>query len=257
MSSSATQYDMVFEKDFGKDFAFDPQPAAAGQARRNAGAELVAKFRKRGLRASAEKEGQAPGLALPPSSPAPVLRVVPQLAPGLVPPVLPAPSVDAAPQAFAAKPAATLEADDLQRFVATNWPKFMPTYLAQVAGGRWRPAICWPAFFAPVVWAMYRKMYAVAAVLLLTPIALSMLHAPTGLIRASAASSWALAWYGRHLYVWGARRTLAEIRASASDDATALDAIGRAGGVSRAGAVIGVLLTLCVVSAIRQSAIPH
>ena len=47
---------------------------------------------------------------------------------------------------------------------------------------------------------------------------------------------------GKRLYVAKARRTIAEIRAAAPDEAAARATIERAGGVSVAGAVIGVLL---------------
>jgi hypothetical protein len=104
---------------------------------------------------------------------------------------------------------------------------------------------------------LYRKMHVATALVVVTPIVLFMLHCPPLVIRIAAMSTWSLAWYGRNIYVWSARRTIADIRASTGDDATALKAIRRAGGVSRAGAVLGLVLTLCIGLAISHPAIHH
>jgi len=222
-------------------------PAPPSQPRRNAGAEIVAKFRNGNMRITADVNGRTPAYVAPPRAAA------------LAPTPLSIPFSTVAPRAFAAAPlhASAPTDDDFLEFVATNDSKFIPVYAAQLAGERWRLVVCWPALFVPLVWLLYRKMYAATALVTVTPIVLFMLHCPPLVIRIAVMSTWILVGFGRHIYVWSARLEIADIRASASDDATALNAIRRAGGVSRAGAVIGVVLTLCIGLAISHPAIHH
>jgi hypothetical protein len=210
------------EADVGADFA----PPAA----RSLGSSLAARYR-------AQNFGGV----------APAASHVPEATPIAFAPLTPTPFV-------APRRAAALERNDFLAYVAKNETAFAPLYDAQLQGGRWRRALCWPALFAPVGWLMYRKMYGTAAALAVTPVVLAYLGAPPLVLSLCALAARLTAWYGRPFYVWMARRRIAEIRASAKDEATALDAIARAGGVSRAGVAIGVLMLLTVSVSLHPTA---
>ena len=89
----------------------------------------------------------------------------------------------------------------------------------------------------PQAWFLYRKMYLWAALVSAGPLLfayvpkLAWLNWSTSLVGA----------IGLRLYVAGAARTIARIRASAADEAEARALIARAGGVSRVGAAFGLL----------------
>jgi hypothetical protein len=87
-------------------------------------------------------------------------------------------------------------------------------------------------------------MYGFAAITVLAPVLFSLVHLPAGLLRWISLASAILGAFGKPLYRAKARRTIAAIRAAAPDEASAREAIGRAGGVSRAGAVFGLLLLI-------------
>jgi Protein of unknown function (DUF2628) len=101
-------------------------------------------------------------------------------------------------------------------------------------------------FFFPVVWFLYKKMYLQASAVVLVPIVLSLMHAPSIIVRGSGLVVSLLGAVGPRLHTVKARRIIAEIRAAAPDDATARLTIGQAGGVSTAGAVLGAFVTISV-----------
>jgi hypothetical protein len=109
-------------------------------------------------------------------------------------------------------------------------------------------AICWPGFFLPLGWLLYRKMYPHSALVVLAPVLLGLFHAPTGVLRLLGLLVSAFGACGQALYLSRARRMVAEIRRDAPDDAVARETIERAGGTSVAGAVVGVLVTLAFLS---------
>jgi hypothetical protein len=132
---------------------------------------------------------------------------------------------------------------DLAAFIGANAETFMPSYDLD-GRTRWR-GLCWPGFFFPVAWFMYRKMYGWAALACALPIIGGALKlGPLASILTGASSLVGLA--GRTVYVAGAQRTIARMRASAGDQ-PAEDfrrSLTEAGGVSTAGAWVGGLITV-------------
>jgi hypothetical protein len=102
-------------------------------------------------------------------------------------------------------------------------------------------------FLFPVAWFLYKKMYLQASVVVLLPIFLSLLHAPSAILRGVGLLISLFGAFGPRFHMAKARRLIAEIRAAAPDDAIARMTIGQAGGVSIAGAVLGALVTISVV----------
>lgn len=127
------------------------------------------------------------------------------------------------------------ERADMALFATRNPAGILRVYDGLAAGGGQWP-ICWPGVLAPQAWFLYRRMYLWAALVSAGPLLLayvpqlSWLNWSTSLVGAA----------GLRLYVGGARRTIAGIRAGA-DDVIARALIARAGGVSRIGAAIGLL----------------
>jgi hypothetical protein len=166
----------------------------------------------------------------------------------------PAPAVvaDGAPEAASATldaraPIASVDAsasgtslDDLAVFVGANAARFLRPLTTGEA--RSRRGICWPGLLLPTPWLLYRKMYGLAALTVLSPVLLALLHMANGPLRWLSLGFMILGAFGKRLYLAKARRTIAAIRAAAPDEASARAAIAQAGGVSIAGAIFGLLL---------------
>ncbi|MDE3175343.1 MAG: hypothetical protein KGM15_04440 [Pseudomonadota bacterium] len=124
---------------------------------------------------------------------------------------------------------------DMALFAARNQARILRAYDAWI-GGR-GGSFCWPGLLAPQAWFLYRKMYLWAALVSAGPLLLAyvpklaFLNGGTSLIGA----------FGLRLYLNEAAATIARIRAGAADEEAARRQIARAGGVSRVGAVIGLL----------------
>jgi hypothetical protein len=101
-------------------------------------------------------------------------------------------------------------------------------------------------FFFPVAWFLYKKMYLQASVVVLLPIFLSLLNTPNAILRGAGLFVSLFGAFGPRFHAAKARRLIAEIRATAPDDAIARMTIRQAGGVSIAGAVLGAFVTISV-----------
>jgi len=147
--------------------------------------------------------------------------------------------------------------DDLKLFVGRNAEPFL-TFYDQQRGGPPRifSALCWPAFFAPLAWYMYRRMYLYAGLIVVLGIALGTLLEKLG-SGGTIGISVALAGIAKPVYLAFARRKIAKASALATDEVDRLTRIAKAGGVSVVGAVIGTLLTVLpivlIIVAARQS----
>jgi hypothetical protein len=139
---------------------------------------------------------------------------------------------------------AAREREDLALFIGVNVGAFVGTADAGGAMSSRAGAICWPGLLLPTPWFLYRKMYGFAAITVFTPVLFSLVHVPAEPLRWIGMASTVLGAFGKRLYRAKARRTIAAIRAAAPDEASAREAIARAGGVSRAGAAFGFLLLL-------------
>jgi hypothetical protein len=133
---------------------------------------------------------------------------------------------------------------DLQAFVGPNHETFFSIFdQGNFRGSR---KGCWPGFFFPLAWFMYRKMYGWAALVCALPIFASVLD--FGLFqRPLIAASSFLGLAGRHIYVLQAQRTVARIRAVGrfQSEEEVRRTLARAGGVSTAGAAVGGAIAFC------------
>jgi hypothetical protein len=134
--------------------------------------------------------------------------------------------------------------DDLKLFVGRNAEAFLAFYDHQ-GGGRPRffSAICWPAFFVPVAWYMYRRMYLYAGLIIILGIALGTLLEKLG-SGGTVGISIALAGIAKPAYLAFAKRKIAKAGELATDEVDRLTRIAKAGGVSVMGAVIGTAITV-------------
>jgi hypothetical protein len=129
---------------------------------------------------------------------------------------------------------------DLRLFFGPNAEVFLSAIERRKAG-RWFVGPCWPGFFFPAAWFLYRKFYGWAALCCIVPILATTLNfGEFG--RALLVAPGLLGLQGRRLYVATAGTTIARIRASSQNEEEARETIRRAGGVSIAGAVLGGLL---------------
>jgi hypothetical protein len=137
---------------------------------------------------------------------------------------------------------------DLRLFAGANAEAFVRMAQSKAERSPGGSAICWPGFLLPVIWFLYRKMYGCAALTVLLPVFVSLFHPPVEAAEATGLVLSLFGAFGKRLYLAKARKTIAEIRAAAPDEATARETIVRAGGASRAGAVIGALLMVAFVA---------
>lgn len=134
--------------------------------------------------------------------------------------------------------------DDLASFVGPNVERFYPLF--GLRDGRRRLLVCWPGFFFPPAWLMYRKMYGWAALACALPVLAGVLDFGVfQRVLIGAPSFIGLA--GRRIYVAEARKTIARVRAAGQGrpEEEIRQTLARAGGVSTAGAVVGGAIVFC------------
>jgi hypothetical protein len=129
-------------------------------------------------------------------------------------------------------------AEDLALFIGPRARRFLdipaPGLRGRFAG------ICWTGLFLPTPWFLYRKMYGWAATVVLVPW-IAGLILPVARIPLLGVAA-VLGGCGRPLYRHHARRLIAAIRRESATEAELRSRIGRAGGVSVAGAWIGAVI---------------
>ncbi|MBV9520999.1 MAG: hypothetical protein JO068_23090 [Hyphomicrobiales bacterium] len=132
--------------------------------------------------------------------------------------------------------------EDLRLFAGRNAQVFLDVYDAGRAG--WKGHRCWAGFFFPQVWFLYRKLYGMAAFSIFWPIAWAFVHVPSSWNTGIALVPAFLGSSGRMLYVTKAKKIIAQIRKGTFSEEDAKESIEAAGGVSIAGAVLGLLLLI-------------
>ena len=132
---------------------------------------------------------------------------------------------------------------DFLRFAGPNGAAFLRAFLRPdaFAGG-----ICWPGFFFPIAWLLYRRLYVYAGAAVLLPALASGAGLPQAATWAAPFAVTAMGAMGRTLYAGSARRSIADIRARCADAQAFEAGLARFGGVSVTGAVLGAVLTLGV-----------
>jgi hypothetical protein len=154
-------------------------------------------------------------------------------------------TMDSAPQQGPAPsdPAAqTCLPQDIWLFAGPNAEKFFRT--GPEGKGDGIPFLpCWPGFFMPLPWFLYRKMY-LCATSCFIPVLVVGLHVPAFLTIIVGCLPCLLGGMGRWLYVVAARRKIAEIRDRLPSDKDARAVIAMAGGISVAGAALGATITV-------------
>lgn len=154
-----------------------------------------------------------------------------------------APRDDGADIAEARALLARIEQSDLVLFVGPNAPSFLPV-VDPLRGGRRVSFICWPAVFLGPAWLLYRKMFGLAAIVCAAPFIGSAMHVGQDALRYLGVLPLIFGLFGRPLYLAKARATIARLRSENHPGAEAQRLIASAGGVSRAGAVIGAIILL-------------
>lgn len=165
----------------------------------------------------------------------------------------------AEPQRRRATTSVPVDAALLLAFVSRNRHKFEPTVEAMAAKSPDFNSMtigwCWPAFFVPVLWLAYRKMYAIAALAFFAPIVLGYL---------AGNKSWLLlivsvvfAMYAKSIYVSSAARRVRKILATESNPTVAVLAVREAGGGSVAAVWIVLVLSLLPGLAMVVAALSH
>ena len=131
--------------------------------------------------------------------------------------------------------------DDLKLFIGKNTEPYLALFDRQHEKRR-GISFCWPAFFVPVAWFMYRRMHLYIAIFLAVVVVVVTLVPFTGSGGAGGfAAGFAMA--GKPLYLAFARRKINKINKRATDEAQRLRLIEKAGGTSVVGAVVGSLIT--------------
>jgi hypothetical protein len=138
-----------------------------------------------------------------------------------------------------------LRRSDLALFVGPNVEKFASVF-GSAGGRRRRRWTCWPGFFFPLAWFMYRKMYGWAALACALPIFAGVLDFGVFQRLLMSAPSF-IGLSGRLIYAVQVRRTIARIRAAGrgQPEEELRQALVRAGGVSAAGAIVGGAIMVC------------
>ena len=112
---------------------------------------------------------------------------------------------------------------------------------------------CWPAFFVPVIWLAYRKMWAAAALFYFALLVLTYLAGSYSGVILGAYIAFAV--MAKSLYLRASAGKIRRILATASSPPEAAIAIREAGGVTVGGAWIAVFLNLLPVVVIVATAV--
>ena len=138
----------------------------------------------------------------------------------------------------------SMEWDDLSRFIGKNAEAFRSIAGEKSARRTSIAANCWPAFFVPGAWFLYRKMYGLAAIATLSPMVLYLILPSPVVLRWLGFFIGLVGLQGKRLYLRHAQQLINSVNSYARDEDERRDLISRAGGVSVAGAWIGAIITL-------------
>lgn len=131
-------------------------------------------------------------------------------------------------------------------FVGPNAYKYLATYARMKAKDpdlrRLVAGWCWPVFFVPLPWLLYRKQWGLAALLVILPIVVAYLF-PT-LTVAPFAVGVAFAVLAKSLYIRSAATKIRAIAATEDNPDLLRARVMRAGGISMPGAIIGTIIML-------------
>ena len=136
---------------------------------------------------------------------------------------------------------AHFESEMLELYFGPNAEKYLDTAdklrarNGTISG--WVPTWCWPAFWVPIPWMLYRKQWIAAAATLILPILAAYFFPLKG--STSFAIGVLIAMFAKSYYVTTAAAQIRAIMAMESEPAEVRDRVRRAGGVSVAGAVVG------------------
>jgi hypothetical protein len=138
--------------------------------------------------------------------------------------------------------------EDARVFVGKNWEYYSRKWEAMHSGNR-RMSWNWPAFFLPVFWLAYRKMYWQACLFSVVAVVLDMIHVPAmGGIKLLYFISFAA--FANHVYRQHVSAKLKQIRETNSPEQAQLE-LQRQGGTN-AWAAIGVLVIIVLLILLRM-----
>lgn len=109
------------------------------------------------------------------------------------------------------------------------------------------PTWCWPAFLITVPWLLYRKLYVLAAVVALGPIALEIIFPKLSGMNMSAIFV-IFGVLGKPFYVQFAFKRIEKLRKRARNQEDLQALVEKAGGVSVLGAVLGSVFMICIIA---------
>jgi hypothetical protein len=130
----------------------------------------------------------------------------------------------------------------LERFVGRRPRKFLRTY-DKAEEGRAALILNWAAFFVPLPWLFYRKLYLEGAIFAVIPALAAFIYLPASQIL-SAFIGLLFFLFGHGYYVFKALNRIETIEAGSQSDAEKDLEIQQSGGVSRAGAWFGALIVI-------------
>lgn len=141
----------------------------------------------------------------------------------------------------------TISSTEMHFFVGKNWHKFESAFEDWSRG---KPGLswCWPGFFIPTVWLLYRKMYMEFGLLVLLATVLEYVVGNMGLVLGLV-----MALQGKALYFMHAKRKILAIRDRSASPEEAAIMMSEAGRTSTAGAIIGCLLFVVGIFALVAS----
>lgn len=130
----------------------------------------------------------------------------------------------------------------LELFVGRRPRKFLRTF-DKAEEGRAALTLNWAAFFVPLPWLLYRKLYLEGAVFAIVPALVAFVYLPASQIL-SAFIGMLFFLFGHGYYVYKALNRIESIEAGGGTDAEKELEIQQSGGVSRAGAWIGAVIVV-------------
>ena len=139
-----------------------------------------------------------------------------------------------------------LRSDDLlvaERPTASRAEELIGSYVAGDAS-RFEKRLNIPACLWPPVWLLYRKMYTAAAVTLLGPILCFVAFPSFAKIKFVGLSVTYAGRVANRLYLRQAARVVARIESEDANEAEIAARVAAAGGVSKSGAALGVMIVL-------------
>ncbi|MCH9809339.1 MAG: DUF2628 domain-containing protein [Alphaproteobacteria bacterium] len=127
-------------------------------------------------------------------------------------------------------------------FIGPNWGKFEAAF-GPWSEGRHAFSWNWAAFFVPIPWMLYRRMYMECGLMVLAVAVIGYIAGGSGSWSAAV-----VAMLAKPIYFMHAQRKIGEIRKAGGSPADVAARIAAAGGVSPVGAWVGGILMFAAIA---------